>query len=100
MEDNCHYISSRGMARICKLHKHHILEELNLSYNEILDKVNDGDSIYVWSGTLSEFMDQCIPRLTKKITLVSGDCDETIYSFHQYKRIIGIRVYPFTYGGA
>ena len=88
MEDNCHYISSRGMARICKLHKHHILEELNLSYNEILDKVNDGDSIYVWSGTLSEFMDQCIPRLTKKITLVSGDCDETIYSFHQYKRII------------
>jgi hypothetical protein len=46
MEDKCHYISSRGLARICKLHKHHILEDLNLSYD--LDKGFD-ERIMVYS---------------------------------------------------
>ena len=88
MEDICLYISARGFARICTLHKNSNLESLNLSYDELLDKVKDGDSLYVWAGKLPEFMDQCIPRLTKKITLVSGDCDETVYTVQQYRTIL------------
>lgn len=88
MEDSCHYISARGFTRICSLNTNKNVVSSYLSYDELLSKVKDGDSVYVWSGKLHEFIDQCIPSLRKKITLVSGDSDETVHTIHQYRIIL------------
>lgn len=73
MENDCQYVSSRGIMKSCKHYNPKILSgnpELPTNYLESYDHY---DSVYVCTAALPFFVENILPTLTKPIVLVTGD---------------------------
>jgi hypothetical protein len=83
MENECMYISTRGIAKSCIYYPNIINSDTtdNISYLTNLiknkNKMFDNMSIYVISNSLSFFVRKILPSINKKFILVSGSSIKT-----------------------
>jgi hypothetical protein len=78
MENNCYFVSSRGLLKSCNFHSNIPKSSCNNDNNyliEMLNKMFDNMSIYVCSDLLSFFVNNILQKINKKFILVSGDSD-------------------------
>ena len=78
MENECRYVSSRGIMKSCRVFQTRFSSSNPHIYEDILARVEDGDSLYVCTTAVPTFSHVFLPRLTKNITLVTGDADESV----------------------
>jgi hypothetical protein len=79
-ENNCHYISSRGILKSCNIHSPKPKSSCRNDYQYLIymlktNKMFNGMSIYVCSDLLHFFVNKILPKINKTFTLVTGDSD-------------------------
>lgn len=73
MENECQYVSSRGIMKSCKRYNP-VIQSGNAELpDNFLDDIQPYDSVYVCTAALPLFVEKFLPNLTKCIILVSGD---------------------------
>jgi hypothetical protein len=80
MENNCYFVSSRGLLKSCSFHSPKPVSSCPTDIKYLVNmlqsnKMFDGMSIYVCSDLLRFFVNKILPYLTNKFVLVSGDSD-------------------------
>jgi hypothetical protein len=78
MENDCKYLSSRGLLKSCDHYTRQIISGLSELDADLLQGVKDGDSVYITPEAVEFFCKQFLPNLKVKIVLVSGDSDKYI----------------------
>ena len=78
MENECHYLSSRGLLKSCDHHTRQIVSGLAELDADLLKSVKEGDSVFITLNALQDFCKIFLPTLQTKIVLVSGDSDKYI----------------------
>ena len=79
-ETHCIIVSSRGLLKSCNHYNDPSVIHSSspvLSRN-LLDNINDYDTVYICNTAIPTFVEYFLPNLTKKIILVSGDSDDPI----------------------
>ena len=79
-ENNCHYISSRGILKSCNFHSPKPKSSCNNDYQYLIymlktNKMFNGMSIYVCSDLFHFFVNKILPKIKKTFILVTGDSD-------------------------
>lgn len=82
-ESKCKFVSSRGLLKSCSFHSPDPKSSNSFDNGYLIDMLNsdkmfDGMSIYVCSDLLSFFVNDILPTIKHRFTLVSGDSDMTI----------------------
>lgn len=80
-ETACHYVSSRGLLKSCVCRMNTPVSSTVLVNHIFVDKLKDGDTIYVCSSALLDFVCRILPIISTRFILVSGDSDSSI-PFH------------------
>jgi hypothetical protein len=80
MENNCYFVSSRGLLKSCSFHSNNPKSGCNTDNQYLLDMISssnmfDGMTIYVCSELLNYFILFILPDIRHKFILVSGDSD-------------------------
>ena len=80
MENNCYFVSSRGLLKSCTFHSPNPISscstDVKYLYNMLQsNKMFNGMSIYVCSELLSFFVNKILPYLTHTFVLATGDSD-------------------------
>lgn len=79
MENNCKYVCSRGILKSCDIFSSTPISSIRQLYNYDFTTLKNGSIIYVCSSALQDFIN-IFNNITYKIILVTGDCDETVYT--------------------
>ena len=88
-EDKCHFVSSHGILKSCKYYKYNLITTGKDNTNEILSSIQDYNTIYTPQSNLNIFVKDMLPRLDKKVILITGDDDDSIpNSFKEATEII------------
>ena len=74
-ENECKYISTRGILKSCNIYSTDLYNKNFATYNNFLN-IKDNDTIYVRFDNLKEFINK-FNIINNKIILVIGDGDET-----------------------
>lgn len=78
-ESHCHYVGSRGLLKSCDHRSPNPRSSLRFVEWDIQPhKIKDGDSIYICSSALSDFVNRWLPQIQTRFILVSGDSDNKI----------------------
>jgi hypothetical protein len=80
MENECHFVNSRGILKSCSFHSKNPKSSCNNDYGYLIDMVKnnkmfDGMTIYVCSELILYFFKVILPKINKKFVLVTGDSD-------------------------
>ena len=80
MENNCYFVSSRGLLKSSDFHSPKPISSNNTDTTYLLNmlscgKMFDGMSIYVCSDLLKYFVNNIVPKIHNTFVLVSGDSD-------------------------
>lgn len=80
MENNCYFVSSRGILKLCDFHSLNPISSYKNDTNYLLDmlksnNMKDGMSIYICSDLLKYFVIFILPKIHNTFVLVSGDSD-------------------------
>lgn len=80
MENECEFVSSRGLLKSCDFYSSKAKSSCNNDYNYLLNmlksnKMKDGMTIYVCSDLLKYFVYYILPKIKNKFVLLSGDSD-------------------------
>jgi len=83
MEDNCHFVNSRGILKSCDFHSPNPISSLcyNTEYlHEMLESGNmfDNMSIYICTDMIFYFLKEILPKINNNFYLVTGDSDATV----------------------
>jgi len=79
-ENNCEYVSSRGLLKSCDIYSSTPISSIHQLVNYDFSKVKDGSVIYICNSALPFFIQFYLEKIPFKIILVTGDCDETCWS--------------------
>ena len=75
-ETSCTLVCSRGILKSCDHHNKIPISSHRHIDPDILDNVQDGDTVYICSWlTITLFVKNFVPKLKAKIVVVSGDSD-------------------------
>ena len=75
-ESHCKYVSSRGLLRSCDHHNRDPQSSNRHIDADLLDRIEDYDTVHVCSWlTISRFVKEFVPRLTKRVIMVTNDSD-------------------------
>jgi hypothetical protein len=78
-ESRCFYVGSRGLLKSCIHHSPNPNStEYKMEWDIPLHLLKDGDSIYICSSALSDFVNRILPNIRTKFVLVTGDSDYSI----------------------
>ena len=78
-ESRCFYVGSRGLLKSCIHHSPKPNStEYKMEWEIPLHLLKDGDSIYICSSALSDFVNRILPNIRTKFVLVTGDSDYSI----------------------
>lgn len=77
-ENNCTYVSSRGILKSCDIHSSSPKSSIHYLHDYQFVNMKDGVVIYVCLPAIPHFIEAVVPLLTIRYILVSGDSDETI----------------------
>lgn len=83
MESTCKYVSSRGILKSCCSRQAKIFTGNTHIEETIFNTIRDGDSVYICTHGIPNFVMNFLPRLRTRITLVSGDSDDAVHSIHR-----------------
>ena len=80
MENNCHFVNSRGLLKSCDFHSINPKSSCDNDKSYLNDMIKsnnmfDGMSIYVCSDLLLFFVNNILSKITNYFVLVSGDSD-------------------------
>jgi hypothetical protein len=79
MENNCYFVSSRGILKSCNFHSSNPTSSCNNDNIYLIEMINnkmfDGMSIYVCSDLLKYFVNNILSKIQHTFVLVSGDSD-------------------------
>jgi hypothetical protein len=78
MENECYFVSCRGILKSCTVHFINEITNLNKDVNYLYDMLQsnqmiDGMSIYIFSDLLKFFVNIILPNIKHKFVLVSGE---------------------------
>jgi len=97
MENNCYFVSSRGLLKSCTFHSKNPISSCNSDKTYLIQMVMsnnmfNGMSIYVCSDLLKFFVNIILPKIKNNFTLVSGDSDlivpKEILSIHEFNYLL------------
>lgn len=75
-ETACKWVSSRGLLKSCDHHNRHPESSNRHIDPDILDGLKDFDTIHICSWlTITRFVKEFVPKLTKKVIMVTNDSD-------------------------
>lgn len=77
-EQYCEFVSSRGLAKSCKKYQSPLVSSTSYIDPILFDNLRYGDSVYICTAALSNFVNMFLPKLSTPIVLVSGDSDDSI----------------------
>jgi hypothetical protein len=77
-EQYCEFVSSRGLAKSCKKYQSPLVSSTSYINPILFDNLNYGDSVYICTAALSNFVNMFLDKLNIPIVLVSGDSDDSI----------------------
>jgi hypothetical protein len=77
MENNCEYVSSRGILKSCDIYSQKPMSSITQLIHYNFTPYKNGSIIYICSSALYQFKLVVLPLLPYKIILVTGDCDLT-----------------------
>lgn len=77
-ETHCKYVSSRGILKSCSSHSLTPMSSIQQVIDQDFSQLRDGDSIYVPSSAIFDFVVNILPNLKTRFVLVSGDCDNSV----------------------
>lgn len=79
-ENNCFFVSSRGILKSCDVRSLIPISSINIlkNYNSLTQNNNNIQVLYVCGTAINFFATNIIDTLKFNFVLVSGDCDETI----------------------
>ena len=78
-ESNCYYVGSRGLLKSCVHHSPNPRSsQSSVDWSIQPHTIKDGDSIYICSSALSDFVNRVLPNIQAKFVLVTGDSDSPI----------------------
>lgn len=101
MENNCYFVSSRGILKSCDFYSINPKSSCNNDYKYLLNMINsnnmrNGMSIYVCSDILKYFVNIILPKIKNTFVLVSGDSDLCVpIEVLTQKEIIHLLNYPY-----
>ena len=78
-ETVCQYVSSRGLLKSCT-HRSPTptSSQTRVDWGLQTDKIKDGDTVYICSSALPDFVRRFIPHIKTRFILLSGDSDSSI----------------------
>lgn len=72
----CHWISSRGLLKSCDVYNRNPMSSSRHIDHDYLDRIKDYSIVHICSWlTITIFVNTIVPRLNKKIIVVSNDSD-------------------------
>tara|TARA_Y100000591_G_C21848390_1_gene710057 strand:- start:3489 stop:4400 length:912 start_codon:yes stop_codon:yes gene_type:complete len=77
MENNCKYVSIRGIAQSCDVYPKNLISDTMLFNKEDYKNIKNNDTVFVISSVLNQFVINIYPILQKnnfKIKLITGAC--------------------------
>lgn len=75
-ENECIYVSSRGILKSCDIHSGTPISSIRQLINYDFSKLQDKSILYICSSAIPYFIN-ILHHINKKIILVTGDCDES-----------------------
>ena len=78
-ETTCKYVCSRGLLKSCN--HHNVLPNSSMPFVDYyidLNNLKDGDTIYICSSALLDFVNSILPNIKTRFILLSGDSDSPI----------------------
>jgi len=80
MENECYFVSCRGILKSCTFHYINQITNINKDVNYLYDMLTsnqmfDGMSIYIFSDLLKYFVNIILPNIKYKFVLVTGESD-------------------------
>ena len=94
MENECNYVSSRGILKLCDIHSPNPISGSSTDKNYLINMVNypsimkNNMTIYVCGELISFFINKILPKIKNTFILVSGDSDAIIpYEFMSKKLV-------------
>ena len=77
-ENSCHYVNSRGLLKSCNSKSSFPRSSITSVIFQEFNRLSDGDSIYICSSALRDFVTNHLHNIHVKIVLVTGDSDSAI----------------------
>jgi hypothetical protein len=77
-ETLCQYVSSRGLLKSCASHCKYPISSIRSSNHVDIAKLIDGDTIYICSSALPDFVNRILPDIKTRFILLSGDSDVSV----------------------
>lgn len=78
MENECKYVSSKGILKSCSFYKYNVYTTGCNNDDYINEYIVNYDTLYVANSNIGVFANNLLPKLKAKIILVSGDDDDWI----------------------
>ena len=78
MENECKYVSSRGLFKSTDIHNHDAASSRNDLELEEFKKTDCGSVLYVCNSAIRTFVLETLPFITDRFVLVSGDSDNAM----------------------
>jgi len=79
-ENNCEYVSSRGILKSCDIHSVLPISTTKTLSNYDFSALRAGATIYVCGTAIHDFIEEYSHKIRCPYVLVSGDCDATVPS--------------------
>jgi hypothetical protein len=78
-ETDCKYVSSRGLLKSC-VHRspNPVSSQTHVDWDLKIDQMKDGDTVYICSSALLDFVNRILPQIKTRFILLSGDSDASI----------------------
>jgi hypothetical protein len=95
-ENNCEYVSSRGLLKSCDIRSFDPISSVCQLINYDFSDLKHGSVIYVCNSAIPIFANVFLPQIPYKIVLVSGDSDRTCWDdiFFEHEDFITFIEHP------
>lgn len=77
-ETNCEYVGSRGILKTCNSHSANPRSSIRFVRDQSFEQLKDGDSIYICSNALQDFVLNRLAAINTRFVIVSGDADNPV----------------------
>ena len=77
-ETGCKYVSSRGLLKSCVSKSNNIKSNVDVVCGYDFSQLVDGDTIYICSAAIFDFVENYLPQIKTRFILLSGDSDTPI----------------------
>ena len=75
MENECKYVSSRGLLKSCDIHMQNPQSSSSVLDVDLYKQIQRGSTVYVCNSAIRTFRDTVLPLISVPFILVSGDSD-------------------------